>query len=464
MNKKIIYAFALCATATSFYSCKDDSEDDLNVPSGVKGIYINEVCSSGNDWVEFYNSTDKEVSLAGFHLQDSKGAEEEYTISSDTKIPAKGFLVLEKGSSFEFGIGSGGDEIKLLDDNYSIIDDVIVPKLADGETYSRKTDGVGDWTVVANGTKGRSNGSAVPSSSLVGKLFVNEVYTFSDQKDINDLDYIELYNASSETVEVGGLKLWEGGGQAEAWTIPSGKSISPKGFLVIECDKENLHNDPTNYPSWGLSKNEETIVLADDKFSVIDEVKTPSLSTGETYGRKTDGAKEWVIFVELTKGKSNDGAKEKQTIVNTYGIYVNEVFTNNQKGEPTLNWDETKDFIELYNSTDKDFDLSGFSMLDDKMEEGDRFTFKSGTVIKAKSFLTVNVEKNNTDGPSFGLGKGGDKVFLFDKDKKTVDEVVTPKFADGEIYSYGRKSDGAAELVVFVEVSKNASNNGKKTK
>lgn len=608
MNKKIFYAFALCVTATSFYSCKDDNEDDLKVPSGVEGIYVNEVCSSGNDWVEFYNSTDNEVSLGGFHLQDSKGAEEEYTLPSGTKIPAKGFLVLEKGSSFQFGIGSDGDEIKLLDDNYSVVDDVVVPKMADGETYSRKTDGAGDWTVVANGTKGRSNSgtpdtpageskidllinevvsspaeggfdaieiynpgdaevdmggfalqddkgkeeqyvipagtkiapkavvvfyqadkdnaggsftfgisskgdkitivdgdakvidtvevpamekgtsyaripdgaatlsvsttptpgasnsSAVPSSSLVGKLFVNEVYTFSDQKDINDLDYIELYNASSETVEVGGLKLWEGGGQAEAWTIPAGKSIAPKGFLVIECDKEKLHNDPANYPSWGLSKNEETVVLADDKFSVIDEVKTPSMSTGETYGRKTDGAKEWVIFAELTKGKSNDGAKEKQTVVNTYGIYVNEVFTNNQKGDPSLAWDETKDFIELYNSTDKDFDLGGFSLLDDKLDEGDRFTFKSGTVIKAKSFLTVNVEKKNTDGPSFGLGKGGDKVFLFDKDKKVVDEVVTPKFDDDEIYSYGRKTDGAAELVVFVEVSKNESNNGKKTK
>ena len=63
--------------------------------------------------------------------------------------------------------------------------------------------------------------------------------------------------------------------------------IPANGFLVIECDKEGLHADPVNYPSWGLSKNDEIIVLADADFNVIDEVTTPSLSENETYGRKT---------------------------------------------------------------------------------------------------------------------------------------------------------------------------------
>lgn len=607
MNKK---AFLMTAMATfaavMVTSCKDDSEEDLNVgASGLTGLYINEVCSSGTDWVELYNSTDSEISLAGLHLQDDKGSDEEYVFGADKKIAPKSYLVLEKDADFSFGISSKGDEIKLLDASYKVIDDVLVPALEDGQTYARKQDGDVQWEIIDGGTKGRGNNTEPDSSTdsdvnlvinevmsapldgqydfieiynpgtkavdmsgfilqddkgaseqyvipdgveiapkgflcftqaqaenpngsfgfglsskgdkvvlldkngnnidkvelpamedgtsyarvydgaptwtvvtnptqgvsngeaqvagLKGVVMINEVYTFSDQSDIKDLDYIELYNASAQPVKVGGLKMWEGGGQAEAWTIPAGKVIPAKGFLVIECDKEGLHADPTNYPSWGLSKNEEVVVLADADFNVIDEVTTPNMSENEAYGRKTDGASDWVIFAELTRGTSNNGAAEKQEVVNNVGVYINEVFTNDQDAQVSV-WDDTKDFIELYNATGKDVDLSGFSLLDDKMDEEDRYTFPAGTVIKAHSFLTLDVYKKNPNGPAFGLGKGGDKVFLFNAQKVVIDELVTGSFEDNEIYSTGRKTDGGSEIVVFTQVSKNASNNGKSVK
>ena len=51
-------------------------------------------------------------------------------------------------------------------------------------------------------------------------------------------------------------------------------------------------------------------------------------------------------------------------------------------------------------------------------------------------------------------------MFLWNTQGVLVDEVETPEFADNEIYSTGRKTDGSPEVVVFTEVSKNASNNG----
>lgn len=610
MNKRLFsYAVALLGTMTVFTACKDDSEEDLNLgASDIRGLVINEVCSSGTDWVELYNSSDQEISLAGFRLQDNKGADEEYIFPADTRIASKSFLVLEKDTHFSFGISGDGDEITLLDTSYKTIDKITVPTLEDGQTFARETDGNGSWTTMAAGTKGKSNTSEpdqeetpdqsqtdllinevmsapldgefdfieiynptteevdisgfilqddkgeteqyiIPQGtkiapkgficftqaqaenpagsfgfglsskgdkvtfldresrlvdeiktpamedgqsyartsdgasawyicssptkgqsngtantpSLKGIILINEVYTFSDQTDIDDLDYIELYNASAETVSLAGLKLWEGGGQEEAWTIPANTTIAPKGYVVILCDKEGLYADPVNYPSWGLSKNNETIVLADAGYNVIDQIETPNMSENEAYGRLTNGASEWVIFAELTAGQSNNGAKEKQDVVNTVGVYINEVFTNNQD---TLlsSWDDTKDFIELYNATDHDIDLSGFSLLDDKMDEEDRYTFPSNTVIKSRSFLTLDVEKNNANGPGFGLGKGGDKVLFYNKEKVLIDELVTGEFEDSEIYSTGRKTDGGSEIVVFTEVSKNASNNGKSIK
>ena len=74
-------AATVCVTG-----CKDDSEDDLNVGPSDVSVYINEVCSSGTDWVELYNPSDEEASLAGFRLQDNKGTDEEYIFPDGAAI------------------------------------------------------------------------------------------------------------------------------------------------------------------------------------------------------------------------------------------------------------------------------------------------------------------------------------------------------------------------------------------
>ena len=62
------------------------------------------------------------------------------------------------------------------------------------------------------------------------------------------------------------------------------------------------------------------------------------------------------------------------------------------------------------------------------------------------------------------MGNGGDAIFLYNADGVLVDVMETGDFEDDEIYSTGRKTDGGAEIVVFTEVSKNDSNNGKAEK
>ena len=420
-------------------------------------LYINEVCSSGTDWIELYNASGKGIELGGFHLQDDKGAEEEYIFPDGTMITAGGFLVLEKDADFEFGISGDGDNIVVLDAAGVVVDKVEVPALGDGEVYARTGDGGNMWESTTNSTKGASNGTA---PSLKGVIVLNEVYLFSDQESKDDLDYIELYNTSSQDIDLSGLRLWREEDQDEVWTFPAGSKIAANDFYVVECDKKSeMFNDPENYPAWGLSKNGDVIVLADNA-GELDRVECSYTLRDEAYGRKTDGTGEWIVFAELTKGESNNEAQEKQKPENTLGVYVNEVFTNNQD-EQVSSWDDTKDFIELYNTTDQDVDLSGCSLLDDKMDEGDRYTFPEGTVIEANGFLTFDVDKDNTNGPAFGLGKSGDVILLYDKNGNRIDEVGTPDFEDNEIYSVGRKTDGGEEIVVFTEVSKNASNNGK---
>lgn len=599
---------AILATALLFTACKNDDEGDI-IPtsSDVKGLYINEVYSSNPDWIELYNSSDKEIDLSGFILQDDKGASEEYKMPSGTKIASKSYLVLNETTDFSFGISSSkGDELTLLDSKNAQVDKISMPVMEDGKSYGRATDGGSEWKTFDKPTKGRNNtatgdseedpdksqlklfinevmaapagddmdfieiynaeerdidisgfilqddkgeaeqfvipsgttiraksflvyeqvspgagqsftfglsskgdqvifmeadkklidkvetpnfgdtkgssyarigdggtqwqitdhpskgtsNSTTATTPLKGNLVINEVYTFSDQSSINDLDYIELYNKSNQPIDLSGLKMWESGGRTEAWTFPQGKTIAPQSLLVIECDKEGYHNDAVNFPAWGLSKGpDEYIVIATAGMDVIDSIACPSLKQNESYGRISNGADKWQIFAQYTRNTDNTGAA-RQPVTNTIGLYINEVFTNNQDNK-TQSWDDSKDFIELYNSSNQAIDLSGFSINDDALDPEKKYTFPAGSSIPAKGFLTLDVYKKNPNGPIFGLGKGGDWVFVYNKEGVLIAEMETPAFEDNEIYSTGRKTDGGDEIVVFTEVSKNSSNNGK---
>ena len=96
---------------------------------------------------------------------------------------------------------------------------------------------------------------------------------------------------------------------------------------------------------------------------------------------------------------------------------------------------DTKDWIELYNTTAAAINLSGWKISDEKTENA--FTIPAGTVIEPYGYLVVceNQNKLIKYNPSltnfvgdfeFGLGKD-DKVQLFDSEGTLIDEVAYSK-------------------------------------
>lgn len=446
-------------------------------PSAIK-LFINEIVSSpsvGNDWIELYNDSDSELSLEGIVIYDGGGVAKGYTFPAGVKIAAKSLMVVETFSGNTtgptFGLSSGGDDVVLIDKTGAEVDKVTIPALSADQAYARVGNGAAQWQIVDTPSKGTNNPS-LAVVSLKGKIVINEVYTFSDQSTIADLDWIELYNTTDAEINIGGLLLWESGGRAESWTIPAGKKIAAKSRLLIECDKYTLHGDPTNYPIWGLSKGpDEYVVLASADFVQIDSIKCPSMNPLESYGRKTDGAAQWQIFAQYTKGTANTGEARSEH-VNTVGLYINEVYTDNSTTTGITEWDAATDFIEFYNSTNTPIDISGWEIYDDKKEDATKYVVPAGTIVPAKGYLVYDVFKENPNGPQFGLGVGGDWVYIFSKpgkqDADLVDIMEIPALAKDVTpqqrnmgYSYGRFTDGSPSLTFFKKASKGASNNGK---
>jgi hypothetical protein len=96
---------------------------------------------------------------------------------------------------------------------------------------------------------------------------------------------------------------------------------------------------------------------------------------------------------------------------------------------------DTKDWIELYNTTAAQINLSGWKVADDNLAEA--FTIPAGTVIEpygylvvcsnANKFLKFNTEVSNYIGDfNFGLSKEG-KIQLFDSEGSLIDVVEYAK-------------------------------------
>ena len=335
-NSRIFFFAAMAAAAIAMTGCKDDTEPGSK-PSDVQGLFINEVCSNPTDeidWIELYNASGADIDLSGYHLQDDKGSEEEYTFPAGSKIASGEFYVLvgaknnPDGGTFGFGISSGGDQLTLLDEAYAVIDQVVVPEMDTDFTYARTEDGGSEWEKVNGGTKGRSNsespdqpGSDIPSGIDYSGLRLNE---------LNGNDkFIELYNTSDTAIDITGCRIYK---DAEKTVFTAdGVTIEAHGFITLLS--EDLYEgmevpESTLIFTSGLSADKSVMIelLAPDG-EQLDVFKNLSEALGETWGeddgkynskdkevkpsfaRVADGTGDWYIMTS-TQGKSNSDAEK----------------------------------------------------------------------------------------------------------------------------------------------------------
>ena len=103
---------------------------------------------------------------------------------------------------------------------------------------------------------------------------------------------------------------------------------------------------------------------------------------------------------------------------------------------------EFDDWIELYNNSSADIDLSGYALSDDPTELP-KWEFPSGTLIEANSYLIVwadNDDEQEGLHAEFKLSASGESLFLIDDNDDIIDEVsFLEQSAD---ISYGRIPNG----------------------
>ncbi len=120
-------------------------------------------------------------------------------------------------------------------------------------------------------------------------------------------DWVELYNAGSSVINIGGWNLSDKTTNISKYTIPSGISISPNSFLRIWCSGKGSPANATGHihTNFKLTQcNGDWIILSNGGV-LIDSLQMRRTQATHSMGRKPDGAATWNIFTSPTPNASN---------------------------------------------------------------------------------------------------------------------------------------------------------------
>ncbi|TYB73593.1 T9SS type A sorting domain-containing protein [Bizionia algoritergicola] len=307
-----------------------------NIVPFITGLSINEVLASNstsivdnygeNDpWIEIYNLNSNPVNIGGLYVSNSEANLTLWQIpttnSSVTTIPAGGFITLWADNQTSQGelhlpfiLNVNGGTV-LISDNIggevSIINSMIYQSQIANVSVGRYPDASQQYKSFNVPTPNDNN--VLP---LVTNIFINEFLAGNAITNVDDFgefeDWVELYNAGTTAVDVGGLFLVDDLNDVSPFQIPttspSETTIAAGEFLLLWCD---------NQPSQGvlhmnikLSGGGEQIGLlqinANDRH-FVDSLTYLEQVDDVSEGRETDGEEPFVFFSTPTPNASNNG-------------------------------------------------------------------------------------------------------------------------------------------------------------
>lgn len=391
--------------------------DEVEPTVEEEGVFINEVYSAGEDWLELYNSLEVPKDISGFFIYDD--ATRKYKLPSGTSIPAKGFLVIicnDVGVGLEtnFKLTSTGETIYLENASGTLIDKVEFPALDNGQSYARFPDGSPLLAITGNTTQGASNGTS--QAPAVNKVNQSPVVPALDQPVTIDVQLVSNTNIAF-------VKLYY-----------------------------RLNN---------ASYNSLTMTLAGTLYQAI----IPAANT--------TGLVEYYVEVKGTNDKisyspSQAPAKTHSYLLNTDPLpqlVINEFMAFNTSccADTDSGTPEFDDWIEIYNKGAVPVNLAGMYVSDDKTNP---FKHKipsdnaSLTTIPPGGYLVLWADNTQSQGPlhvEFALANAGEDVALFYIDGRAIDTYTFG--SQIENVSFGRTTDGATTWKSFATPTPGKSNN-----
>jgi hypothetical protein len=106
-------------------------EDDLIISE----LIPNPIGSDDKEWIELYNTSDKNIDLYAWQLDDQDGGSKPYVFASSTVLLAKDFLVLDRTQT-KVTLNNTSDAVRILTPTGDIWQEVKYEKIPEGQSYA----------------------------------------------------------------------------------------------------------------------------------------------------------------------------------------------------------------------------------------------------------------------------------------------------------------------------------------
>ena len=276
-----------------------------------------------------------------------------------------------------------------------------------------------------------------------------------------DKEWVELYNASSQAVDLVGWQLVEGSGQKTAlsgmigvgeYKVFDKASLNNSGDLIVLQNVAGQIVDQVAYGDWNDGNVADNAPAATDPYSVIRQSLSLDLDVDNL---------DFVVTKVVTSGAQNIYAslvlppvvepviEEQEPVIaelvepvvdeddlteilvdlsepmpEPMTIRVNEILPNPAGADTGAEW------IELYNFGEEPINLLGWS-LDD--EDGGSFPYKisESLIIPAKAYRIFSNEQTK-----LVLNNTADQARLFDASKNLISQIAYEEVFEAQSYAY----------------------------
>jgi len=146
-----------------------------------------------------------------------------------------------------------------------------------------------------------------------------------------------------------------------------------------------------------------------------------------------------ILFIQNSCDRDDNNNPDKTVVINEL-MAVNNITAADQDGE-------YDDWIELYNLTDDEIDLTGYYLSDSK-KNSTKWKFPAGTSITANGYLIVWADKDTLQQglhTNYKLSSLGERVILLSPDVEVLDKVEYD--AQTKELAYARVPNGTGDFV-----------------
>ena len=142
-------------------------------------------------------------------------------------------------------------------------------------------------------------------------LFISEFMasndeTIEDPQEPGEFpDWLEIYNASDETIDLSGMYLTDNPNDPTEWPIPEGITVEPNDYIIFWADDDDEQGDRHTNFKLGAD-GDDVFLFASDGSTLIDGISFDEQYSDISYGRYPDDSDNWRFMGLPTPGSQNN--------------------------------------------------------------------------------------------------------------------------------------------------------------